>query len=109
LTLAILVRGGSAGTGGDFAEVEAERSQPNGPRRGGRAGAGGTGGVKTPEEAEDADPRFLGGSSGGPDVAGIYDPGWRALVASASASNRCRVSSSDTSLKVSAPSADSRC
>ena len=109
MTLATLVLAGSAGTGGDFAEVEVDRSQPNGPRRGGRVGAGGTGGVRTPEDAEDADPRFRGGSSGGPDVAGVYDPGWRALAASVSASDRCRVSSSDTSLKVSAPSPDNRC
>lgn len=111
MTLAMLVRGGNDGAGGDLADVEALRSQPNGPRRGGKVGGGAwTGGVETPEEAEDTEPRLRVGSSG---RTGVW-PLKPVDVMSAPSEDRldggsCAVSSNETSARGSFPSAGNRC
>jgi len=111
LTLATLVLGGNDGAGGDLADVEADRSQPNGPRRGGKDGGGAwMGGVETPDEADETEPRLRVGSSGG---TGACPP--RPVDGASVASEDCRdsvscaVSSSETSARDSVPSAASSC
>jgi len=107
----MLVLGGSDGAGGDLADVEAERSHPNGPRRGGKDGGGAwIGGVETPEEADETEPRLRVGSSGGTGVC----PPRPAEVASVASEDRrervsCAVSSKETSVRGSLPSAEIRC
>ena len=111
MTLAILVLGGNDGAGGDLADVEAVRSQPNGPRRGGKVGGGAwTGGVETPEEAEETEPRLRMESSTGTGV-GPLKPVDVVSVASEDrlAEGSCAVSSNDTSVRSSFPSAPNRC
>ena len=87
--LAVLDLGGSGGIDG-LLDVEPDRNQRKGPRRGGNAGGGaGAGGVEMPEDTEDSDSRFLGGSRGGDDTRGARDPSSGAGVASVSASEDC--------------------
>jgi hypothetical protein len=100
----VLDLGGSGGAGGGLVVVEVDLSQPKGPRRGGSAGSGAlTGGVRTPEDADDTDPRFRGGSSGGTGVAVVE-------VASVPVSEERRlVSSKDISVRGSCPLLESLC
>lgn len=111
MTLAMLVLGGNDGAGGDLADVDADRSQPNGPRRGGNDGGGAwIGGVDTPEEAEETEPRFREGSSGG---TGVWPPRPDDVASVPPEDRRDRVSravsSNDTSVRDSLPSTDSSC
>jgi hypothetical protein len=102
LTLATLARGGNAGAEGGLAELEAERSQPKGPRLGGNEGGGAeTGGVLTPELALDTDPRFREGSSGG--IGG--NPAGPLVVASTSEEGRV-LSVDDSSRDISVRGSD---
>ena len=107
----MLVLGGKVGAGGDLADVEADRSQPNGPLRGGNDGGGAwIGGVDTPDEAEETEPRFREGRSGG---TGVWPPSPDDVASAPSEDRRDRVwwavSSNDTSVRDSLPSAASSC
>jgi hypothetical protein len=100
LTPATLALGGSGG-GCDLAEVDDDLSHPKGPRRvvaGGGAAEALTGGVDTPDEPEDAEPRFRRGSSGGPRGTGVIAA--VELLPSgvvSESSEDCRVGSTDPS------------
>ena len=100
----------------DLLDIEPERSQPKGPRRGGKTGGGGWM-EGASEEAEEADPRLRGGSSGGGAAGGVRDPSSAVAVASVSVSEDgcCSIeagaSSSETSVRPSGgtPSTEGCC